>query len=292
MINILACLVAEGLLPTAVGYELTPLTGGFWNDVYRLRGNGRNWVIKHFRAANSDSLYPILPQTEALALRTLRGLDIAPEPVAFLADVPLLVYEFFEGDVWWEDVAAVGRLLRRLHDVSVLPDSGFRYLPVEPEAIMQQGDRFLAQAEQGDLVRQLELVRPSATPRPPLARLSLVHTDTWVGNFVQNGRSLRLIDWQCPGLGDPAEDVWTFLYSGYEMLLGWPRFEAQVAVDFWRGYGRETAVSQHLPYLAPYYTYRLAAHCCLRQQQLAAANPTASQNYQKIFAWLMTNLTT
>jgi thiamine kinase len=293
--DILAYLVQSGLLPNTTDYELTALTGGFWNDVYRLQGNnsmpgdGRDWVIKHFRAANPDGLYPILPEAEALALETLAGLDIAPEPVAFLAAGPLLVYEFFAGDVWRDDGAAVGRLLRRQHGVPVPPDSGFRHLPVTAESILEQGDQILAQADPDDLSSRLRSLRPSPQPVPPLERLSLVHTDTWAGNFVQNGRHLRLIDWQCPGLGDPAEDVWTFLYSGYEMLLGRPRFEERVEAEFWAGYG-DTAVADRLSLLAPFYAYRIAAHCCLRHQQLAGTNPTASVNYRKVFDWLIGGL--
>lgn len=287
--DILAYLVQAGLLPATTGYELTSLTGGFWNDVYRLRGNGRDWVVKHFRAANLNGLYPILPQAEALALQTLRGLAIAPEPIAFFPDGPLLVYQFFAGDVWREDAAQIGRLMRRLHDVVIPPESGFRHLPITPDAILQQGDHLLAQATPDAFTDQLRSLRPLPQPQPPLARLSLVHTDTWAGNFLQNDDHVRLIDWQCPGLGNPAEDVWTFLHSGYEMLLGRPRFKEHVEEEFWQGYG-DSAVGRQILLLAPFYTYRIAAHCCLRQQQLTSTNPAASANYRKIFTWLISNL--
>jgi aminoglycoside phosphotransferase (APT) family kinase protein len=280
----------SGLLAGREGYVVTGLTGGFWNEVYRVRGHGRDWVVKVFRGVGGEGLYPVFPEAEALALETLAGLGIAPEPVAFLAAGPVLVYEFFAGEVGVEDGAAIGRLLRRLHGVDVPPESGFRLLPVTPEAILGQGDGILGLADRDDLTEQLRGLRPGPVSLPPLERLSLVHTDTWAGNFVQNGRELRLIDWQCPGLGDPAEDVWTFLYAGYEMLLGWPRFGEGVIAEFWLGYGVDTAVSHHLQILAPTYTYRLAAHCCLRQKQLAATNPTASANYQKIYTYLIANL--
>ncbi|MFZ0544158.1 MAG: phosphotransferase [Candidatus Promineifilaceae bacterium] len=289
MMDILVYLVQEGLLPATTEYTLSPLTGGFWNDVYRLQGNGRDWVVKYFRAANPGGLYPILPQAEALALKTLRDLAIAPEPIAFLPDGPLLVYEFFEGDVWREDAAGIGRLLRHLHDVAISPEGGFRQLPITPDAILQQGDYLLVQAAPDALTAQLRSRRPRPQPQPPLPRLSLVHTDTWAGNFVQNGRHLRLIDWQCPGLGSPAEDVWTFLHSGYEMLLGRSRFEEHIEREFWAGYG-ESAVFQQATLLSPFYTYRTAAHCCLRQQQLTSTDPTGSENYRKIATWLISKL--
>jgi hypothetical protein len=42
--------------------------------------------------------------------------------------------------------------------------------------------------------------------------------------------------------------------------------------------------------MAPFYAYRVAAHCCLRQQQLVSTNPSASANYRNVFNWLLTNL--
>ena len=154
--DIVAFLVERGLLGDGGGYELRRLMGGFWNDVYRLRGNGRDWVVKHFRAANLAGLYPILPEAEALALDTLRGLDIAPEPVVFLGDGRLLVYKFFAGEVWREDGDGIGRLLRRLHGVAVSPGSGFRHLPITPEAILAQGDGILEMAERDSLRERLQ----------------------------------------------------------------------------------------------------------------------------------------
>jgi aminoglycoside phosphotransferase (APT) family kinase protein len=257
--------------------------------VYQLQGHGRNWVIKHFRATGGDGLYPILPQAEALALQTLSGLGIAPEPIAFFEDVPLLVYQFVAGQAWQDDIAAVGRLLYRLHTIPIPAEANFRHLLIEPAQILQQGDHLLAQAQADSLVRQLRAARPQPQPLPPLSQRSLVHTDAWIGNFIQSDTDLWLIDWQCPGLGDPAEDVWTFLHAGYEMLLGRPRFDEAARAEFWRGYG-DTAVYHRLQPLAPYYAYRVAAHCCLRQQQLASTNPSASATYQQLFQGLLSQL--
>jgi thiamine kinase len=296
-IDILSCLIQIGLLPSAVGYRLTPMMGGFSNGVYRLQGNGCNWVIRHF-GATDNILYPILPADEAQALQTLRGLKIAPEPIAFFPEIPLIVYEFVVGDIWQEDASEVGRLLRRLHDVPVSPNDGFRHLPVTTDAILQQADHFLDQVTPNTFTKQLRTLRPSPKSHLPARELSLIHTDPWITNIVQSGNQLRLIDWQCPGLGDPVEDVWVFLRSGFEMLIGRPRFGPHVELEFWRGYGETTV--HHLSFLAPYYAYRLAAHCCLRQQQIAATKHTLSTtstnhtlitNYQKIFAYLITDLT-
>ena len=73
------------------------------------------------------------------------------------------------------------------------------------------------------------------------------------------------------------------------MLLGWPRFEERLAAEFWAGYG-DTAVQQRLAVLGPFYAYRIAAHCCLRLQQLALTNSVASVRYGKVFEWLVGGL--
>jgi hypothetical protein len=41
--DIVAFLSQARLLPEKTGYERSKLPGGFWNDVYRLRGNGRRF---------------------------------------------------------------------------------------------------------------------------------------------------------------------------------------------------------------------------------------------------------
>ena len=87
---------------------MSPLRGGYWNTVVRLRDGERDWVVKVYADGDPEALFPILPSDEARALEVLAGHRVAPEPVAFLtavADDPaVLVYDFVAGEPWRADV--------------------------------------------------------------------------------------------------------------------------------------------------------------------------------------------
>ena len=220
--NILDFLYRRGLLSSTADITVTCLTGGFWNDNFRVTGAGVDWVVKYYRKEQRESLFPNLPDSEARALEILRSAGVAPEPVAFSpADdaTPVLVYKYWPGDPWRQDVVPVARLLHRLHRVPVDRLDGFRALPVDPEDILEQGDHLLAPVPQNELAVRLRSVRPAPVDGPAPECPSLVHTDVGAGNLIAGPGGIRLIDWQCPGIGDPAEDLWTFLSPAFQILF-------------------------------------------------------------------------
>ncbi|MEY4225409.1 MAG: hypothetical protein RL190_166, partial [Actinomycetota bacterium] len=67
-----ALLAERDLLAADVAAEVTPLAGGYWNDVARVRGDGFDWVAKVFAVHDGvERLFPILPDDEARALQVL-----------------------------------------------------------------------------------------------------------------------------------------------------------------------------------------------------------------------------
>ena len=115
--DVLDFLRRQDLLGSHAGVSVTPLEGGFWNDNFRIRGAGIDWVVKRYRKEHRESLFPNLPHAEAQALSVLHPIEIAPEPVAFFKDHPVLVYQFWPGQVWNQDVVPIAHLLRRLHTI-------------------------------------------------------------------------------------------------------------------------------------------------------------------------------
>lgn len=69
-------------------------------------------------------------------------------------------------------------------------------------------------------------------PPPPAQKLSIVHGDYRIGNFLHNeaGRITAVLDWEMAHIGDPYEDIaWAadLLWSGGDVaracgLIGWP----------------------------------------------------------------------
>ncbi|MDA0745437.1 MAG: phosphotransferase [bacterium] len=273
-------LLHRGLLQTVDHFETTPLTGGFWNDNVRVHGPDIDWVVKHYRTNPRTSLFPVLPQAEALALETLHQKNIAPDPVAFFPDAgPVLVYKYWPGDPWRENVIPVANLLYCLHNLPVQNLQGFRHLPVEPSTILAQGDALLKNVPEDNLVSSLRDRRPTPASTPAPKHFSLLHTDVGAGNLIVGPDGLRLIDWQCPGIGDPTEDVWAFLSPAFQILFDRAPLSLQDRETFLNTYDSPD-VRTRLPLLAPAFAYRMTAYCCLRASELAPIAPALADQYR------------
>jgi aminoglycoside phosphotransferase (APT) family kinase protein len=234
----------------------------------------------------------MLAESEALALEVLQSLGLAPTPVVFFPaaqqEKAILIYTYLPGELWQGSLASLAVLMRRYHHYPVAAQ-GFRLLAQSPRAIVDQAEELLADCQEDALVRELRLLRPKLREYPSLNQPCLVHTDAWVGNFIGSGQQAYLIDWQCPGLGDPVEDVWTLLESGYQQLINLPLYTQTQKQQFLEAYS-DTAVLERLSLLSPYFAYRVAAHSIARIQDLNSSKPQASQAYKKVLRHLLEGL--
>jgi len=276
---IIALLRAEGLLLPGDSPTISPLAGGYWNQVLRLQDGGRDWVVKVFDHRAERRLFPILPDTEARAMAALSGLGLAPDPVAYLPRAgerpALLVYRFHEGRPWQSGSAKVAWLLKRQHG---LAPEGFRLLATEPAAILAQGDWLIRDLEDDAHVARLNARRPEPI-HLPAPRLALVHTDAGPGNLIEGPEGLRLIDWQCPGLGDPAEDLYSFLAPCFQILFQHEPLTDDERGEFLAAYDN-AEVAARLQVMQPFYAYRMLAYCCLRRLRLSECDKAAAERYR------------
>lgn len=100
--------------------KLSLLKGGYSNQVYRLVGPDKDWVVKHYASVSTNPLYPILPEDEYRALQEFGKQGLSPLPIKLLDSHSLgkvLIYQWIDGDIWKENVEAVSELLHRLHRV-------------------------------------------------------------------------------------------------------------------------------------------------------------------------------
>ncbi len=285
MFDTRAFLLERGLISEPTELLIEKLEGGYWNEVFRLRSAAFDWVLKRFFAEPSrERLFPILPESEALAFKLLSPLGITPKFVAFFpasdTEQAVLLYDFAVGERLEGGFVQVAELLKRLHRFK-LEAGSFRKLATHPQAILRQADALLEGCNH-DLLADLLAVRPKLVAYQELEALSLVHTDAWQGNFIASAEQLVLIDWQCPGLGDPAEDVWTFLYSGFQQLIGLELYSAKQQALFLDAYA-DAAMQARLRTLEPFFAYRVAAHSLTRIQDLEKAKPHAAAAYKNIF---------
>ncbi|HVJ43485.1 MAG TPA: phosphotransferase [Dongiaceae bacterium] len=285
-------LVVERTGCPATAIICKPLTGGYLNQVFRVTGPFGDWVFKRFKAGSELTLFPNMARAEARALSILGPLGIAPRLIDFIDDPDhgmILVYTFHAGTAWpgpadasvdTPSLAAVAALLRRQHQLTV---DGFRNVPVTPADILEQGDQFLQHVERPHELRRL---RPAPVDCLVLLRRSLLHTDVGPGNLILGPQGLRLIDWQCPALGDAAEDLCAFLSPAFQILYGRPALTAAQRAAFLDAYD-DRRVAERLHLLEPFFHWRMATYCSMRQQQYAVARPEAAAAYEKALDALM-----
>jgi aminoglycoside phosphotransferase (APT) family kinase protein len=295
---IFAVLKANGMLQGEPSYafSLELLTGGFWNRVYRLRGKGNttiDWVVKQFVQVPVNPMFPILPTAEYAALQFLDEHECAPTPINFIADSSigsLLVYEYVQGTSWNGDLEAAATLLARVQRIPIdaFAIHAFRKLPTDAPELLEHADEML-ERHTSALSESVRELRPQAAFQTahPNQREVLVHTDCGPGNMVSSPDGLRLIDWQCPGIGDGLQDVVTFLSPAMQVLYGYPVLTDAQERQFLGAYfsalapdpsdSQETYARFHR--IRSSHHYRFAAYCAMRAQDTVASDEKTSRLY-------------
>ena len=164
-------------------------------------------MVKLYARDTDNPLFANDPQRERAALQALGGTGMVPH---YLSDGAFegqqwLAYTHIPGETWSQNAGHVAQLLGRLHDqptISGLPQgcNGSRALAEQTHHILgrcQGAETLLAVEPRGE-------VAPYLSP-------TLIHGDPVPGNIVAHDGTLTLIDWQCPQMGDPTEDLALFL---------------------------------------------------------------------------------
>jgi thiamine kinase len=237
-------------LPGLAGSAWVPLSGGRTNRLWRVGDT----VVKAYDPAAASPLFPNDPVAEARALALLGPLGLAPR---LLGDgAGWVAYAHVEGDAGQGDPAPVARALHRLHQ---LRPAGFRSAALGSAALLAQA-RAIAGACTGPLPP------PPADPGIVPAPACLIHGDAVPGNVIAGPQGVTLIDWQCPALGDPAEDLATFLSPAMQWLYRGATLPKADAERFLAAYPDAAVVARYRA-LARVFRWRMAAHCLWKAER-------------------------
>ena len=256
---------AEGLVPGAGRGAWRALHGGRTNGVWRVDLTGDGAVVVKLCRGPSTPLFPNDPAAEWEALRRLAGTDLAPRPIgAALTPLgPMLAYEHVPspGPAAPE---AVARALARLHALS--PPEGLRRLA--PGA---GGLRARLRAVAGGLREPppepiRALLRDVWPAEPAPCAPAFLHGDPTPGNALAAGDGCVLIDWQCPALGDPCDDLAVLLSPAMRRLDGLAPLTSAGRAAVLAAYG-DRAVAARLDALAALHHALIAAHCLWRSER-------------------------
>ena len=260
------------------------LAGGYTNQVWKVR-RGRDLLIEKQYAEHPpepNPMYPNLPGHEAIALAHLAGTELVPELVSFTPAHghagALLVYRYVAGTQWRRGVGDVARLLHAVHSMSA--PTGLRTLHRSAAEARARADEVIDDVPLPDERARLTAHRPPVAADRPVGRPSLVHTDCGPGNLVRSRRGLVLIDWQCPGVGDPVEDLACFLSPAMMVLYAAPPHGPAATERFLAAYPDADTVDRYRRDGAAWH-YRIAAYCLWRSHRLATSQPEVAARYRR-----------
>jgi hypothetical protein len=237
-------------LPTIKGAAWVAMAGGRVNTLWQVG----DLVVKCYRADGESPLFPNRSETEMAALTALGPMGLAPKLRA--AGPDWVVYDHVPGQLWCGNVQPAAKALRKIHAME--PPAGFRQMPTGSAEILHQAARIAAQCS-GQL--------PPPPPDKGVAGgpLRLVHGDAVPGNMIDHSGTVTLIDWQCPGRGDPVDDLAAFLSPAMQYLYGGHRLTQEERSVFLAAFPQDLVARYKL--LAPALHWRIAAHCLWRAER-------------------------
>jgi len=253
-------LIAARLVAADAVWE--PLSGGRTNMVWKVSTPGAALVCKLF-LKDINPLFPNDPRSEFRILNALEGMDLAPRP-QFLTRIgghDVLGYDFVPTSTEHSDATQVAELLGRLHQVDppVLPD----IVPSGSDALGEQLRAIMAECSSlpPGFPRDMPLVKVAA-----VTRNALIHRDVVPGNIIATRKGPMLIDWQCPALGDPAEDLASFLSPAMQYLYAGRPLPKATETAFLDAYPHPATVERYLA-LRPLFHLRMVAYCHWRAER-------------------------
>jgi thiamine kinase len=261
--------------PDLGAIEIDFLRGGYWNHVFKVTAPTGAFVLKRYRKVLADSLFPNLPDNEALALQRLAGLGVAPDFVSYWPEAKVLLYRYVEGGAWKGDPTPIADLLRRKEAVGC---EGFRRVPVEIADILGQGDKLFERCAADEMMKAFKRQRSVPMPLTAPKKLSLIHTDIGAGNLIGVDNEYRIIDWQCPAAGDVTEDVYSFLSPAFQILNHCAPIDEAGVSRFFSALDRPAIVERYRA-LRPAFAYRMGGYCCLRLQTAPPAEAELIERY-------------
>ncbi len=191
--------------------------GGVTNTNYLIEVNGEKYVLRV--SGDNTSVLGINRQNEYTALQTAAKAGIGAEVTAYLLPEGHLVTRFIEGRHWtveeYRTPAALQRVVEAVKRVHALPPVDFTFSP------------FRRMESYTDWVHSMGVATPlgferlithaaeieAAQQRDPSAWRAFCHNDLFSVNFMDDGKNVRILDWEFAGMGDIYFDLVALVYA-------------------------------------------------------------------------------
>ncbi len=191
--------------------ELEPLGGGITNRNFKVAVGGETFVLRI--GGKDTALLGIDRDAEHAASLVAADLEIGPEVVAFVEPEGSLITRFVAGSPLpveemrrTETLRQVAEMLRRLHDGPSFPArfDSFRVVEAYLATAASQGVATPREYERAkQTADEIERTRGPRAARP-------CHNDLLNANFIRKDETIRIVDWEYAGMGDPFFDLANF----------------------------------------------------------------------------------
>ena len=252
-------LIKQGVISNQTLWQAQ--TGGQTNKVWRLKGD-KDLICKLYLDTKTNPLFNNNPDAEYKCLLCLDGSDIAPKPYKYLKTPfgDVLLYDYINGQIWSHNVDIVSELLTRVRNHKY--PKGLRILSALPSDIKQTGLNIIKNLNNYHKDKLIKMCPDvSISDIEPV----LLHTDVVPGNLILGNKGLRLIDWQCPAIGDPIIDIMMFLSPGMHEIYGSGKLSMKDHEAFLMSLSSDLRNRYNI--IGPLYHWRLAAYCFWKAEQ-------------------------
>lgn len=188
--------------------QVTPLVGLTACSRLIELHDGQKWVWR--QQSEKATRYGVDYAQEFALLSALADLPFTPKPYVAMGDFSLLHWQEGEVPSAWHDA-----LLRRLAEqLATLHTLDLRAREMPPTLVrLNLAERCQSLWERLPLTVQTHLpFQPPFEAVQPFAS-AVCHHDLHLGNLVEQGERLFLIDWEYAALSDPALDLALFLHA-------------------------------------------------------------------------------
>ena len=247
---------AVGQLPS----QWEKLLGGRSNALWRGRTGGADLVVKLYLPSGATPLFPNDPAAEHQILQDLGPLGLAPEALAHIHGEfgTALIYRYVDGQAGDVTLTDLAKVLRRVHQLR--PENPPGLMPSGSEALLRQASEILSwcQDDPHGVAARIEALRHAA-PIDGVETPALIHRDPVWTNVVRSSSGVVLIDWQCPAMSDPCEDIAIVLSPFMQVTYLGRRLVMQEVQEFLKSYSCAETVARYRT-LAPFFAARMAAY--------------------------------
>jgi thiamine kinase-like enzyme len=195
-------------------FEIAPLAGGLTNRNYVLTTKDESYVL---RIAGADTeLLGIDREREVACLHAAAGAGVGPVVLAHLPEHQTLVTSLIAGKsptaeeiLQPEFMRRMAETLRRCHEYPAPPDLGTfsAFETIRNYTTQAREKNVPLPPELDEALDRLSRIEKELTPSDPDC---LCHNDLLIGNIIDDGSALRIIDWEYGGLGDRFFDLGNF----------------------------------------------------------------------------------